>query len=150
MTRSQARALWFSTALMVAVLAIVASGGCSDPPQPVNVVPPDDNKLDPDDTVQTEPGCPNDLPDCGDDAAPSYSATIRPIVSTRCMPCHGDGGFAADKHNFSAYEGLDHERLSTLLHEVYHCAMPPPDADTISSEQRAALLKWIVCHTPNN
>src|SRR5262245_27481599 len=78
--------------------------------------------------TQPNPTCPNDLPTCADpNAAPSFPDAIAPIFSMRCNACHGDGGFASSKHNYSTYEGIYRVRESVLT-QFYHCDMPPPDA----------------------
>jgi hypothetical protein len=34
--------------------------------------------------------------------------------------------------------------------DIQGCTMPPPDAGTISSTDRAMVLDWLACGAPNN
>ncbi len=96
-----------------------------------------------------ESGCPRDLPASCPPAVPSYQADVASIIQRRCLSCHGNGGVAAGKFNFTTY-GQVFAARSTVLNQVYGCVMPPLDAGQLTPDERATLLAWLVCHAPNN
>jgi uncharacterized membrane protein len=92
-------------------------------------------------------GCPHELPSaCA--SAPSYQAQIAPIVAARCATCHAPGGVEASKP-LDTYAAL-HARRGSVLDQVYNCLMPLPGAPPLTTEERAALLGWLVCDAPEN
>ena len=100
----------------------------------------------PDDTTN----CPNDLPAACPEPTPSYVADASPIFEDRCFECHGPGGKAQSKHDFSTYDDVYRQR-SPILNAVYACKMPPADAASeLSLEERQALLAWLVCGAPED
>ena len=94
--------------------------------------------------------CPKVLPtDCT--SIPSYSKEIAPLIAAHCQPCHAPGGNASDR-DLTTYANV--ERIeSTVLAQVYGCAMPPADAGpdaALTAQERNDLLQWLVCNSPNN
>ena len=94
--------------------------------------------------------CPNDLPsdqDCGG-AIPSYKSDVSSVIAARCVACHSPGGIEA------ALPLLTHAQIfaqrRTVLNQVFTCLMPPPCAADLSSDERATLLKWMVCGSLDN
>ncbi len=96
----------------------------------------------------TQPqNCPNDLPSaCPSSGAPSYSATVAPILAQRCVACHSPGGIEANSP-LDSY-GAVYAIRGSVLDQVYACKMPQ---DTpLTPADRQALLTWLVCGAPNN
>jgi len=96
-----------------------------------------------------EAGCPRDLPSSCELPAPSWMNVVQPIIVQRCNDCHGGGGVEQAAFDFSTYQGV-RKAFGSVLNNVYGCQMPPPDAGALTSEQRQALLAWLVCAAPNN
>jgi len=92
--------------------------------------------------------CPNDLPASCPAPAPGYQAQIAPLIANRCGRCHGPGG-PAQTIPLVNYDAV-YVRRSVVLTQVYGCKMPPAGEPTLSSEERAALLGWLVCGSHNN
>ena len=99
--------------------------------------------------VPDPPACPDDLPEVCLQPAPSYTTKIAPIVASRCLGCHDEGGIAGSRWVLSSYEAV-YARRGAVLNQVYTCSMPTPDAEQPSPDERAALLQWLVCSAPNN
>ena len=95
------------------------------------------------------PSCPLDLPKACPTPPPSFQSSVFPTIQARCWACHGDGGFETAKHDLGTYDLVFAQRRSVLT-QVYGCLMPPADASALTSEERAALLGWLVCGAPNN
>jgi uncharacterized membrane protein len=93
--------------------------------------------------------CPNDLPQTCPSNVPSYQTNVSTIISQKCNQCHGDGGVAASKFEFTSYSNVYAAR-SSMLNQVYACRMPPADASALTPDERAAMLAWFVCHAPQN
>ncbi len=93
--------------------------------------------------------CPNDLPQACASNVPSYKTDITPVIGNKCNQCHTDGGPGSAKFDFSTYNNVYAGR-SSMLNQVYACRMPPSDASALTSDERASLLNWFVCHAPNN
>jgi hypothetical protein len=93
--------------------------------------------------------CPNDLPASCPSAAPSYSSDIVPLIETRCFPCHDVGGLAGPNWLLTSYDAVYARRMDVLT-QVYACAMPPLDGVQPTSDERKALLDWLICLSPNN
>lgn len=116
--------------------------GCASDPSPVT-------SLDAGDAASVDAGaCPMDLPKSCPPVAPSYSADVAPLLQRRCTMCHSPGG-AASNRDFTTYAGVSANK-SPILNQVYGCLMPPSDAAPPTSDERHALLGWLVCHAPNN
>jgi hypothetical protein len=95
-----------------------------------------------------EASCPQDLPSCPS-SPPSWASEVQAIINLRCNACHGVGGIEQSKWNFSTYQGV-HNNFGSVLNQVYGCTMPPADAAAPTSDERLALLEWLVCRAPNN
>lgn len=111
------------------------SGGSDDPDGP-------------DET--TDATCTASLP-TGCTVAPSFSATVAPIMQRTCATCHTPGGVAADR-DLTSYAHIA-ELETTELVQLYSCQMPPPDAGptaTLAPAEREQLLQWFVCGYPDN
>ena len=91
--------------------------------------------------------CPNDLPAaCG--TAPSYQATVAPIINARCLTCHSPGGQQSSLP-FQTYSQVYTQR-SAILNQVYSCNMPPVPNPRPTEQERQELLMWLVCGAPQN
>lgn len=92
--------------------------------------------------------CPSDLPSMCGDPAPSYSGSVASIFDSECGACHRPGGMAADKP-LDTYAHV-YKIRTTVLNRLVRCIMPPACAPQPTSEQRHALLQWLVCGAPDN
>ena len=96
-----------------------------------------------------EAPCPSDLPDraaCA--SAPSYRLDVASIIEQRCATCHyADNTQSGDV--FVEYEDVYSVR-QTVLTRIYGCVMPPDGAAPLTSDERRALLQWLVCGAPDN
>jgi hypothetical protein len=90
--------------------------------------------------------CPNPPNSCSK-PIPSYGAVIEPILEQSCITCHGPKGIAG--YSEATYEQV-HEQLEPILSQVSGCVMPPPPYPPLTTEQREALLDWLVCGAPDN
>lgn len=98
-------------------------------------------------TGGTGGGCPNDLPASCPPGAAEYAATIAPLISSKCMPCHAPGGEGGrELDTYATVSGVK----STVLTQVYGCRMPPAGATPLTEAEREELLGWLVCGAPNN
>jgi hypothetical protein len=97
---------------------------------------------------RTNGDCPNDLPPSCPSSAPSYQATVAPIINLRCVSCHSPGGQEASRPLLT-YSQVYSER-SAVLNQVYACNMPPVTAAWPTEQEREALLTWLVCGAPQN
>ncbi len=93
--------------------------------------------------------CPMVFPSACPSPSPSWVADVQPIVEERCYPCHGPGGVEQSVLDFTNYQGFNMAK-TTVDVEIYHCAMPPPDAGAATPEEQLTVLTWIVCGAPNN
>lgn len=128
--------LW---ALTVLALVTAAAPGCagSDRPDP----PPDA-------TLGDE--CPNDLPDdtaCAT-RSPSYAEQTAAIIEQRCTICHFAGNTQSTQV-FTSYADI-FARKRGMLTQIYSCRMPPAASVQLTSDERSALLQWLVCGAPDN
>jgi hypothetical protein len=78
---------------------------------------------------------------------PSYSAVIQPILQQNCVPCHGPTGSAG--YSEATYE-LVSKQVEPILSFVSSCMMPPSSYPPLTTDQRNALLDWLVCGAPDN
>ncbi len=97
------------------------------------------------------PNCPNDLPsdvDCAT-ASPMYQ-DVAPIFAARCSVCHRVGGFQTT-YLFDTYAQIYVDTTRTrILTQIYGCRMPPSCAPNLAAEERATMLKWLVCGAPES
>jgi hypothetical protein len=98
----------------------------------------------------SDPPCESTLPSTCPSPTPSWSGQVAAIVARVCGQCHADGGVEQYAFDFSTYQGVFANR-SSILSQVYTCAMPPSDGGvTLSSGDRDVLLAWLVCNAPHN
>lgn len=98
---------------------------------------------------QSDGICPKDLPATCVMPAPSWSKDINPIFVRACVSCHGPDGGQQNKPFTTWFEVA--ARRSMVLSQVYGCRMPEPDSGiTLTSDERATLLHWLVCGAPQN
>jgi len=101
-------------------------------------------------TIMPRPVCPNDLPsesDCGIEIL-SYKTDVAAIFATRCGDCHGPDGIESTLP-LSTYAQIFEQRR-TVLSQVFTCLMPLPCATDLTANERAQVLKWMVCGSLNN
>ncbi len=79
---------------------------------------------------------------------PSYSATVASVIQSHCAVCHTAGG-AASNYPLTNYDQIQSLGLE-MQGQLAACAMPPAGATQLTSADRAALLAWLVCGTPQN
>jgi uncharacterized membrane protein len=92
--------------------------------------------------------CPNDLPNGCQNPVPSYKTDVAPIVQTHCLKCHAPGGQEASI-DFTTYQHVFARRQS-ILTQVFSCRMPPEGEPAPTAAERALLLGWLTCGSPNN
>jgi uncharacterized membrane protein len=92
--------------------------------------------------------CPRDLPDACPTPTPSYANEVSAIFTTHCTSCHSPGGENSSLP-LDTYEQIFSNRRD-VLDQVYSCLMPNTGGVPLSSDERAALLAWLVCGSPNN
>jgi hypothetical protein len=93
--------------------------------------------------------CPNDVPASCPAQVPSYQGQVAGIIQERCFPCHATGGMAGPRFNYTTYAGV-HANYGPMIFQLSICRMPPADAGQPTTDERAALLAWLVCEAPNN
>jgi uncharacterized membrane protein len=93
--------------------------------------------------------CPRDLPMSCPMPAPSFSGQVRAIYQAKCQDCHTPGGMESTKP-FTTLAQIKAEPLSTMLGQVYNCVMPKAGAPQLTTDERQALLAWLVCEEPDN
>ncbi|WP_394833969.1 cytochrome c [Pendulispora rubella] len=122
---------FFALATSVVVATLVACGSDSSGQDPA-------------------PSCP-ELPQQCTGTPPSYATEVKALVEQHCFPCHAPGGtgVGAAGRDFSKYEILQRDKAKALL-RVYGCTMPPKEAPQPSADDRATLVKWLVCGAPSN
>ena len=82
---------------------------------------------------------------------PSYSRDVVPVLDRACnTTCHapGEGPWPLnDWANVSDWGSI-------IGGDIEQCTMPPADAGagngTLSDQERATVLNWLVCGAPNN
>jgi hypothetical protein len=90
--------------------------------------------------------CPRDLPMSCPSPTPSYAGQVSQIIANRCLSCHTPGGPGASVP-LASWTQVN-SRFSSVLDQVYACRMPQ-DAG-LPTDERQALLGWLVCMAPNN
>ena len=78
---------------------------------------------------------------------PSYQADVVPILQRACIPCHSATGIAG--YDESTYAKVYPQR-SAILDQVNACLMPPAGSPQLTTQERIALLGWLVCNAPND
>jgi mono/diheme cytochrome c family protein len=79
--------------------------------------------------------------------APTYTNDTQVLFTGHCVKCHAPGGVEAARP-LNSYDAV---RAQTgALDQVYACKMPPPPEPALSAAERATLLAWFVCGSPQN
>jgi len=85
--------------------------------------------------------------------APTYSADVAPLIQTHCTMCHSPSG-ENQTPTLVTYDDVTAGSMQQTAHEVlvqiHACNMPPPDQPQLTSDERQAILGWIVCGAMNN
>ena len=123
----------FASRLLLASLALVASVGgpllaCGN-----GSTPPDGGAC----AVDVPQGC------------PSWTKDVKPIIDARCLGCHGEGGIASSRFDYTTYAGVFRAHAS-ILSQVSSCTMPPADAAQPTPSERGTLVAWVGCDAPSN
>jgi cytochrome c5 len=83
--------------------------------------------------------------------APSFAATVVPILDAACNGCHDA---ALPGAPWPLHDHGDVQAWSDLISaDLLDCSMPPSKNDsgtTLSEVDRQQLLTWIACDSPNN
>jgi uncharacterized membrane protein len=75
---------------------------------------------------------------------------VNGIIQTRCSVCHVPGG-AEPNRPYQTYAQIAvPDTRRAILTQVYACRMPPAGALPLTTDERQALLAWLVCGGPNN
>jgi uncharacterized membrane protein len=138
----------FRSGCGLVLLVAVALGCSSDPAPPVN--PTCDGLTAGQRATLARPACPNDLPSDADctGTTPSYQADVASVISERCQICHGPGGVEAVLP-LSTHAQLFGQRR-TVLNQIFTCLMPPACAADLTGDERATVMKWLVCGALDN
>jgi len=92
--------------------------------------------------------CPNDLPQSCPSPVPSYKTEVQPIINSHCLKCHSPGGQQASI-DFTTHQNVFAQK-GPILTQTYSCRMPPQGEPRPTPQERALLLGWLVCGSPNN
>ena len=82
----------------------------------------------------------------GDGAPPSYVAEVRPILESRCLECHSNGGEAGEEHDFTKLETVRAQR-QRIAEEAAERAMPPSPKPPLTQAEADTLVRWAACGT---
>lgn len=82
---------------------------------------------------------------------PSYSRDVAPVLDRACnSTCHATGVGPWPLNDWANV--VDWGNI--VGGDIEQCTMPPPDAGagngTLSDQERATILNWLVCGAPNN
>jgi hypothetical protein len=79
--------------------------------------------------------------------SPSYANDVAPILERDCnRPCHAPG---LGPWPLTTYEDVQAWGVA-ILSDVASCAMPPPDAGTITAADQETIVDWVACGAANN
>jgi hypothetical protein len=92
--------------------------------------------------------CPNDLPASCVMPIPSYATTVSPIFNAYCTTCHSPGG-QESSFPLQTYDEIYSIR-GEVLDQIYSCRMPLSGEPAPTTDERQALLMWLVCGAPEN
>jgi len=92
--------------------------------------------------------CPNDAPDTCPAGAATFAATVQPLLQSRCGACHVAGGVEAVRP-MQTYDQVKKQTMDMFL-SISACIMPPADQPQPTSEERQAIMGWIVCGAMND
>ncbi|NNE76416.1 MAG: cytochrome c [Pricia sp.] len=79
--------------------------------------------------------------------AVSFSAFIRPLIDTNCMPCHNGDGTEPFAPNLTTYASV--ESISELVKEVTQSRRMPKEG-TLTDAQIEAIACWVDNGALNN
>ncbi|HEY1696060.1 MAG TPA: hypothetical protein VGG39_28030 [Polyangiaceae bacterium] len=98
-------------------------------------------------------GCDTTFDTNCDEAIPSWSTDVQPLLQKYCDNCHTDGGPGESLFNSSSYKTV-HAGATSMLTQMNECLMPLPDATPPQAyptdEERQTILSWIACGSPEN
>jgi len=92
--------------------------------------------------------CPNDAPDTCPAVAPTFMATVQPILQARCGACHVAGGVESVRP-YQTYDQVKKQTMDMFL-AISACIMPPADQPQPTADERQAIMGWIVCGAMND
>ncbi|MET0384860.1 MAG: hypothetical protein ABW321_02820 [Polyangiales bacterium] len=95
-------------------------------------------------TAALPEGCPVPAPTMCPDPMPRY-ADVEPIIAARCVTCHnGQNG----EWSLGSYQHVA-DWFGEIRARMINCTMPPRDSgQTMTVEERLAILRWIRCGFP--
>jgi mono/diheme cytochrome c family protein len=73
----------------------------------------------------------------------TYTNTIKSIINTHCISCHGPG----TSYNLSDYDSVK-KQAQMIKTVVESNRMPPPSKARVPDDKKQNLYKWIECNTP--
>jgi uncharacterized membrane protein len=80
------------------------------------------------------------------DAAPSFANQIGPLIRTHCTICHGPGQQVPTLQSYTDIMTAQQRIFS----QIHACLMPPPPLTPPTSDERQAIMEWLVCRAPDN
>lgn len=97
--------------------------------------------------------CPDDVPTTCPSPAPTYSADVAPVIQRHCTLCHSPDG-ENQTPTLLTYGDVTAGAMAKTAHDVlvqiHACNMPPSDQPPLTSDERQAILGWIVCGANDN
>jgi hypothetical protein len=95
--------------------------------------------------------CPNEYPSACPSPEPSYEDGVLPILEERCSMCHFDAGIVTSGSgiDLGSYAAVYAVR-GDVSSELNACRMPPATAIQPTLAQRATILGWLKCGSPDN
>jgi len=87
------------------------------------------------------PPCPTRQLECPEAGAPSYEKDVLPILESRCIGCHSDGGVAPANRWFTS-EASVCALQTTIRKRLSDCSMPPPPLPRVTDEEFATISCW--------
>lgn len=97
--------------------------------------------------------CPDDVPTTCPSPAPTYSADVAPVIQQHCTLCHSPDG-ENQTPTLVTYGDVTAGAMAKTAHDVlvqiHACNMPPADQPPLTSDERQAILGWIVCGAKND
>jgi len=92
--------------------------------------------------------CPDEVPATCPVPPPTFGASVSPIFNAVCTNCHAPGQAASDQP-LTSYAEIS-QRKDAIVLQIDSCRMPPAPTPPLTSDERAAILGWIVCGAPDN
>ncbi len=92
--------------------------------------------------------CPTPISDACPSPAPSYQNQIKAIIEANCLPCHGQN--LPSLESYAAIAAVPNNKT-----QVAGCLMPTLDSPGLpwfpmSPDERALLIAWLNCGSPDN